>query len=67
MPTLIEKKRREKWETELRVAELQAKSLMNDCHVFENNLAALLKRYKIWLTNHNMEPTVNLEYYDKIK
>ena len=67
MPTICEKKRREAWETTLRVAELQINTLRNDCHIFEENLKSQLERYKHWLASHQMEPTVNLAYYEALK
>jgi len=67
MPTLCEKNRREKWEQELRIGELQINSLKNDCRLFEFNLTQLVERYKSWLISHKMEATLDLSYYDKFK
>jgi len=63
----VEKNRREKWEQELRIAELQINSLKNDCRLFEFNIKDQVGRYKSWLATHKMEATLDLCYYDKFK
>jgi hypothetical protein len=61
--TLKETKRREAWETELRIALYQRKCLIDNLRIFDNNLSNVLQRYEVWLKHRNIEPLVNLDVY----
>lgn len=62
-PTLKEQKRREAWETELRIAAYQKKTLIDNLRIFQNNLSNVLQRYEGWLKRTGVEPQVNLDIY----
>jgi len=60
-------KRREAWETELRIALYQKKCIIDNLKIFENNLGNVLHRYEQWLQRLKIEPTLNLDIYRKAK
>jgi hypothetical protein len=67
MPTQQDKKRRDHWEQQLRLSELQLNTLRDNCRIFTSNVQTTLQRYEAWLKEKDMQPQINLEYYRNLK
>lgn len=67
MPTQQDKKRRDHWEQQIKLAELQLNTLRDNCRMFVSNLPPMLDKYETWLKEKGMESQINLEYYRNIK
>lgn len=53
----------EHWESEVKIAHLQGLTLKENFHIFENNLNNVIKRFENWLKTHEMETSLDLNYY----
>jgi hypothetical protein len=67
MPTQADKKRRDHWEQQLKLAEIQLNTLRNNCRIFVDNIPIVLSKYEAFLKEKGLEPTLNLDYYRNLK
>lgn len=66
MPTQLELKKRDNLEQELKLTELQYTTLKENCRIFNHNIKTVLNRYEKWLSEHEMTPQINLDYYREL-
>lgn len=68
MPTQKELTKRDTYEQDLKLSELQYITLRDNCRLFYNNVNDSLAKYEKWLELHkDIKPQVNLDYYRSIK
>lgn len=58
--TINLQKKRDSWERKVRIAKAQAVSMRNNFNIYENHSSSILKAYKKWLKDHNIEPLMDL-------